>query len=93
DAEYALAVGLAAAVNLLNPATVVLGGGVIEGYPALGDAAWRCAKAMMLPSAAEKITMRKSTLGNGAAAVGAARLARIEFGDNRLETSQKNTPG
>ncbi len=76
EAEYALAAGLATAVNLLNPATVVLGGGVIEGYPAFADAVWRRAGAMMLPSAAMDMTMRKSVLWSDAAPIGAARLAR-----------------
>lgn len=82
EAEYALAAGLATAVNLLNPATVVLGGGVIEGYPAFADAAWRRTEAMILPSAAADVSMRKSILWSDAAPLGAARLARRTFGSD-----------
>jgi len=76
EAEYALAAGLTSAINLLNPATVVLGGGVIEGYPAFAEAVWRRTGSMILPSAAADVSMRKSVLRSDAAAVGAARLAR-----------------
>jgi glucokinase len=79
EAEYALAAGLATAINLLNPATVALGGGVIEGYPAFADAVWRRTEAMILPSAAMDVTMRKSVLWSDAAPTGAARLARLTF--------------
>lgn len=77
EAEYALAAGLATSINLLNPATAVLGGGVIEGYPAFADAAWNRARPMMLPATGRDVSMRKSALGTDAAPLGAARLAKL----------------
>ncbi len=76
EAEYALAAGIATSINLFNPATVVLGGGVIEGYPALADTAWSRARPMILPSTGRDVSMRKSILGTDAAPLGAARLAK-----------------
>jgi glucokinase len=73
-AEY-LASGVVGLVNGLNPRTVVLGGGVIEGLPELIPPVAEAVRTRTLPSAADIVRVAKAQLGESAVAVGAAFLA------------------
>jgi predicted NBD/HSP70 family sugar kinase len=75
DAAEALGVALVGAVNLLAPGTLVLGGGVVDAYPRLGELAADYIKSEALPLIAADLIVEKSRLGAQAAALGAARLA------------------
>jgi glucokinase len=69
----AAAVGM---VNGWNPARLVLGGGVIDGFPELVDAAARAIEQHALPAAARTVTVVRAAMGNDAPAIGAGLRAR-----------------
>jgi glucokinase len=71
----AAAVGL---VNSWNPARLILGGGIIEGFPELVDAAAHAVGARALPGAAGAQVL-PAALGNHAPGIGAAALARWAY--------------
>jgi glucokinase len=80
EAAYYLGVALAAAVNLLNPGTLIIGGGVARAWPELVPrAAERMKKSTLAPTLAS-LTTRRAALGAWAGAVGAAALARGTLG-------------
>ena len=70
-----LGAGLVGVVNALNPARVILGGGVIEGLPELVAAAEAVVRARALPAAAAGVSMVHAALGEQAPVIGAASLA------------------
>jgi len=69
----AAAVGL---VNGWNPCRLILGGGIINGFPELVDATTRAIEAHALPAAARVVTVSRAALGNHAPSIGAALMAR-----------------
>ena len=71
-----LSVGAVSVVNAFNPCCLVFGGGVIEGIPELVEIVKRELPSRALRSAAVKLEIVKSKLGNNAGAIGAADLAR-----------------
>ena len=76
DAASYLGVALAGAVNLLNPATVVIGGGVARAWPPLRELAAARMRVSALAVSLAKLRLRASTLGTQAGIVGVAALAR-----------------
>jgi len=76
DAAAFLGMALAAAVDLFNPATLVLGGGVVAGWPELYDRALEHFNNAALEPLLTNLVTRRSYLGSRAGAVGAAALAR-----------------
>jgi glucokinase len=75
EAGRYLGYGLASVINLLNPARIVLGGGVIESVGLMYDVAVEYARreALAAPGAAVEFTRAK--LGDHAGVVGAALIA------------------
>jgi glucokinase len=71
-----LAAGIVAIVNAFNPCVLVLGGGVIEGIPALLDLAEPAIRKRALPSATANLKILRSALATNAGCIGAAVLAR-----------------
>ena len=71
-----LAAGVVAIVNAFNPCVLVLGGGVIEGIPALLDLAEPDIRKRALPSATANLKILRSSLATNAGCIGAAVLAR-----------------
>lgn len=71
-----LAAGLVGMVNVLHPCVVVLGGGVIRGIPELVERVRKPVEERCFPVYAESLDVRRARLGERAAAVGAAVLAR-----------------
>lgn len=69
-----LGLGLASAINLLNPQRIVLGGGVIEAVDLLFEVAARHARREALPTPAASVEIVKAGLGDHAGVVGAALL-------------------
>ncbi len=76
----ALAAGVTGIVNALNPARVILGGGVIEGSPELVDVVAAGVRESALSAAAAAVTVVRAALGNDAGVVGAAAYLRREVG-------------
>lgn len=74
-AEY-LGVAMAAAVNLFNPGTLLVGGGVARAWPPLVPRALERMKESALPPALASLATREASLGAWAGAIGAAALAR-----------------
>lgn len=62
-------------VNGLNPRRVLLGGGVMEGFPELVDRAAAVLRAHALPASSARIEVARAALADNAPALGAADLA------------------
>ncbi len=71
-----LGAALVSFVNGLNPARVLLGGGVIAGLPGLIEQSAAIARARALPAAVEGLEVLSAVLVTDAPAIGAAGLAR-----------------
>ncbi|HZY02612.1 MAG TPA: ROK family protein [Anaeromyxobacteraceae bacterium] len=67
---------VANAVTLLNPARLILGGGVLMGCPGLLESTRRHLDAAVSPSAAVGLSVAQAALGDDAGLVGAALLER-----------------
>jgi glucokinase len=72
EAGTYLGVGLASAINLLNPARIILGGGVIEAIDLLFEEAKRHARRDALPTPARTVEIVRAGLGDNSGVVGAA---------------------
>jgi glucokinase len=77
EGAYYLGLGIASAINILNPSRIVLGGGVIEAVPMLYDIAVARARNEALPAASKAATFAKAGLGDNAGVVGAALLGAL----------------
>jgi glucokinase len=75
EAGRYLGYGLASVINLLNPARIVLGGGVIEAVDLMYDTGVEYARREALPAAAGSVEFTRATLGDHAGVVGAALIA------------------
>jgi glucokinase len=77
DAARWLGIGVAAAVNLLLPDVVVLGGGMVEAFPAVfRSETGRAARERVMPAFRREFKVRVAALGDDATAIGAAAWAR-----------------
>jgi glucokinase len=74
EAGRYLGYGLASVINLLNPARIILGGGVIEAVQQLFSFAVRTAQREALPTSANSVEIVQAGLGDYAGVVGAALL-------------------
>ncbi len=71
----ALAAGVAALVNALNPCQILLGGGIIEGMPEMVSRIDKGVRSRALSTATGRLAICASKLGNRAGIIGAAALA------------------
>lgn len=74
QAGYYLGLGLASAINLLNPSRIIMGGGVIEAVDRLFDVASTHARRESLPVPGAAIDIVKAQLGDNAGVIGAALI-------------------
>jgi glucokinase len=74
DAGRYLGCGLITAINLLNPARIVLGGGVIEAIDLIYDTAVDYARREALAAPARSVEFARASLGDYAGVVGAALI-------------------
>lgn len=74
EAGRYLGLGLASVLNLLNPARIVLGGGVIEAVDLLFDVATNHCLREALPTAANSVEIVRAELGDHSGIVGAALI-------------------
>lgn len=70
-----LASGLAGVVNGWNPCVLVLGGGIVTGFPELAERVPPLVRARALGTATAELEVRAAELGGTAGVVGAASLA------------------
>ncbi|MGH2533203.1 MAG: ROK family protein [Thermomicrobiales bacterium] len=77
EAGHYLGLGLASAINLLNPTRIILGGGVIEAVDLFFKVAATHARREALPAAARDVQIVKAGLGDNAGVVGAALLGAM----------------
>jgi glucokinase len=77
DAGHHLAAAAVGFINALNPARLILGGGVLRGLPELVDVVERTVRERALEAATAALEIRLASLGTAAPAVGAATLARM----------------
>ena len=77
DAGRHLAAAAIGYVNALNPARLILGGGVLRGLPELVGIVESAVRELALEAATDKLEVRLASLGAAAPAVGAATLARM----------------
>ncbi len=75
EAGRYLGYGLASVINLLNPARIVLGGGVIESVGLMYDVAVEYARREALAAPGAAVEFTKAKLGDHAGVVGAALIA------------------
>lgn len=75
DAELALATVVHNYVNTLNPDTIVLGGGIVEGLPYLRDYVADYVMRRCVPTAARTVKIVAPLLGDKSGAVGAGNMA------------------
>ncbi len=75
-----LSSGLVSIANALNPETIVLGGGVLEGFVSRLPALARDVKSRALPVAARRLKLVAARLGGESGVVGAAAYARTGAG-------------
>ena len=80
DAVRYLAMALANYVTLLNPDALILGGGVIESAPALGDAVATAARSLTTILARGSLRIDRARLGDWSGTIGVADLARSRAG-------------
>jgi glucokinase len=74
EAGFYLGLGLASAINLLNPGRIILGGGVVEAVDLLFEVAAKYARREALSTPAKSVEIVKAGLGDDAGVVGAAIL-------------------
>lgn len=75
EAGRYLGIGLASVINLLNPARIIIGGGVIESVGLLYDVAIEYAGREALAAPGKTVEFRKAGLGDHSGVVGAALIA------------------
>jgi glucokinase len=80
EAGRYLGLGLASAINLLNPTRIILGGGVIEAVDLLFDVAADQARREALPVPGTSVEIVRAGLGDNAGVVGAAILGMMAAG-------------
>jgi len=76
EALIAASVGI---VNAFNPCRLILGGGVVEGYPKLIDLIREGVGRRALGAATQRLEVLKARLGNDAGVIGAAAFALKSF--------------
>lgn len=75
DTGDVLGAALVGLVNALNPRRVILGGGVMDGFPELLERARAAVRAHALPAAVDRVEIIPAALRDDAPALGAADLA------------------
>lgn len=69
--------GIVGIINAFNPCLLVLGGGVVEGFPGLIETVESGIQNRALKPAVENLKVVKAALGNKAGVVGAAAMAQV----------------
>ena len=78
-----LAAGITGIVNAFNPCVLILGGGIIKGFPEFIDVVEAHVRKHALAAAVAPLKVVRAALGDDAGVVGAAAFARHFFEGNR----------
>lgn len=81
ETGYYLGSGLVGIVNTFNPCLLILGGGIIEGFPELIEVVEQIVRKNALEASVERLKVVKAALGGDAGGIGAAALARSLVGE------------
>lgn len=73
-----LGIGMVGVVNVLNPRGLILGGGVLQGFPEWMTVVAATIRELALPSAARTVEVRRAGLGRHGGLIGAAAWARLQ---------------
>ncbi len=73
--------GVVGIVNAFNPCVLILGGGIIEGFPELIEIIEQTVRKYALEASVERLQVVKAALGDDAGGIGAAALARSLAGE------------
>lgn len=73
-----LGIGMVGVVNVLNPRGLILGGGVLQGFPEWLTVVAATIRELALPSAARIVEVRQAGLGRHGGLIGAAAWARLQ---------------
>jgi glucokinase len=76
DTAKFLAAGMVSIVNIFNPTLIILGGGVIQGFPELLPLVENRVRLFALQTALENLRITTGILGNKAGVIGAAAMVR-----------------
>jgi glucokinase len=76
-----LGFGVVGIVNAFNPCLLILGGGIIEGFPELIEVVDQSVRKYALEASVERLKVVKAALGGNAGGIGAAVLARNLVGE------------
>lgn len=76
EAKAAMIAGVASLANIYNPATIILGGGIIHGHPELVQLIREGVAQRALKAVVKHLKVIKADLGGDAGVIGAAALAR-----------------
>lgn len=77
ETGHYLGAGIVGLVNGCNPRRVILGGGIIEGFPGLTAMLEQHVRAHALTTAAKELDVVRAHLANDAGVIGAAAMARV----------------
>ena len=81
ETGYYLGSGVVGIVNAFNPCLLILGGGIIEGFPKLIEVVEQIVRKYALEASVERLKVVKAALGGDAGGIGAAALARSLVGE------------
>ena len=81
ETGYYLGSGVVGIVNAFNPCLLILGGGIIEGFPELIEVVEQIVLKYALEASVERLKVVKAALGGDAGGIGAAALARSLVGE------------
>jgi len=80
ETAHYLGSGIVGIVNTFNPCLLILGGGIIEGFPELIEVVEQSVRKYALEASVEQLKVVKAALGGDAGSIGAAVLARSLVG-------------
>ncbi|HET7564420.1 MAG TPA: ROK family protein [Gemmatimonadaceae bacterium] len=83
-----LGAGLVSLINAFNPQRLILGGGIIDGFPQLVPLAETFAREHALPAALADLSIVPARLANNAPAIGAAVVARHALEQRAVGTTR-----
>lgn len=92
EAGEHLGIAIASLIDVLNPSVVVVGGGIAAAFDVLEPHVTRAVRRHAFPEAVAATAIERFRLGNDAAVVGAAMLARERVARRRTKRQPRGRP-